>query len=222
MNDLQAGQVAYVEARAVEKSYGPVVALRGVSARFEAGSVTVVEGPNGAGKSTLLGVLGGFVRPTRGRVWFEPGGEGGREWRGRVGWVGHEGYLYGGLSVRENVGLAARLRGIEAAGAWEEVAWRFGVEGIGGRLTRELSRGQRQRVALAAGMVGRPAVLLLDEPWTGLDVAGRTRLDGVIEEERRRGAVVVVVAHEGDVAARLGGRRVVLERGLVVGVGGQG
>jgi len=222
VSGVEAGVVAYVEARGLEKSYGTVVALRGVSARFEAGTVTVVEGSNGAGKSTLLAVLGGLVRPTRGRVWFEPGGEGRVERRARVGWVGHEGYLYWGLSVRENVALAGRLRGIEAGTAWGEVASRFGIEGIGARRTGELSRGQRQRVALARGMVGRPAVMLLDEPWTGLDGAGRKRLDGVIEEERARGAVIVVVAHEGDAAVRLRGRRLVMERGAVVGTKGGG
>lgn len=207
--------VAWVEARSVWKSYGAVVALRGVSARFEAGSVTVLQGANGAGKSTLLGLLGGLVRPTRGRVWFEPGGELGVRTRGRVGWVGHEGFLYAGLTVRENVELAARLQGVGAPEAWGEVARRFGLEGLAGRRTGDLSRGQRQRVALARGMVNRPAVLLLDEPWAGLDSAGRLRLDEVIGEERARGTVVVVVAHEGGAAERLGGSRLRLERGGV-------
>lgn len=209
------GRIECVEARDVTKSYGAVMALRGVSARFEAGSVTVVEGANGAGKSTLLGVLGGLVRPTRGRVWVEPGGEIVGGTRGLVGWVGHEGYLYAGLTVRENVELAARLQGMVVALAWGEVAERFGLEGIGGRRTGELSRGQRQRVALARGMVGRPAVLLLDEPWAGLDGSGRSRLDAVIGEERARGTVVVVVAHEADTAERLRGRRIRLERGAL-------
>jgi heme exporter protein A len=207
--------VKYVEARSLWKTYGAVIALKGVSARFEAGTVTVVQGANGAGKSTLLSLLGGLSRPSRGRVWFEPMGDIGPATRAEVGWVGHETFAYPGLSVRENVELAARVHGLPAAIAWAEAAERFGLGALERRETRRLSRGQRQRVALARGLVNRPGVLLLDEPWTGLDAAGKARLDGAIAEERARGAVVIVVAHEADAAERLDAVRLVLDRGGV-------
>ncbi|MBN2194043.1 MAG: ATP-binding cassette domain-containing protein [Polyangiaceae bacterium] len=208
-------RIEHVDAQGVWKTYGAVVALRGVNGRFEAGRVTVVQGANGAGKSTLLAVLGGVTRPSRGRVWVEGVGEMGEAARGLVGWVGHESLTYGGLTVRENVELAARTQGVEASEAWEEAEDRFALGSIATRETRCLSRGQRQRVALARGLVNRPALLLLDEPWTGLDAGGRRRLDEVIAEERSRGAIVVVVAHETEVASRLGGERLLLERGGV-------
>lgn len=207
--------VAWVEARSVWKSYGAVVALRGVSARFEAGSVTVLQGANGAGKSTLLALLGGLARPARGAVWFEPLGEVGEATRGQVGWVGHETLAYAGLTVRENVELAARAHGVAVEAAWERARERFELGSLEGRESQRLSRGQRQRLALARGLVNEPGVLLLDEPWTGLDEAGRVRVDQVIAEERAQGGVVIVVAHESDAAERLGGRVVRLERGRV-------
>jgi len=213
--------LAWVEARGVWKRFGSTVALRGVSARFEAGTVTVVAGPNGAGKSTLMGILAGLGRPWRGSVWYEPFGEGAECVRGRVGWVGHESFCYPGLGVRENVELAARMQGVDAARGWERVAGRFDLEGLERRTCGTLSRGQLQRAALGRGLVHEPGLVLLDEPWTGLDAKAAERLDGVVREERERGAVVVVISHDAGTAERLGAAGLRLERGAVASGAGE-
>lgn len=212
----------WVEARGIWKRYGSTVALRGISARFARATVTVVEGRNGAGKSTLLSILGGLARPSRGEVWYEPLGNRGEVARGHVGWVGHESLCYPGLSVRQNVELAAALAGVDAGAAWQRAAERFGLAGLEARLCGTLSRGQLQRVSLSRGLVHDPALVLLDEPYTGLDATLVERLDAVVREERERGAIVIVVSHDATAAARLGAERLLLERGVAGGSGASG
>ena len=196
--------------------FGSVVALRGVSRRFVAGRTTVVVGPNGAGKSTLLGVLGTLGRPVEGSVWYEPLGEGaevGPEVRRQLGWVGHELRCYPDLTARESVELAAGLRGLDGGEAWAKVAESLGLAGLGARRVRVLSRGQRQRVAVGCALVHDPALVLLDEAWSGLDAKSGGVLEGLVRDRARRGAVVVVVSHNEALAERLGAEQVRLEAG---------
>jgi heme ABC exporter ATP-binding subunit CcmA len=205
-----------VELRAVTKTFGPVRALVGVSARFEAGKPSVITGPNGSGKSTLLAVLGGLARPTSGQVDHGILGRTRSEVRRTLGWVGHETLCYAELSGRENVELAARLHGLDPRAAMAHAIERFDLGAFAERPMRTYSRGQRQRVALARALVHAPRLLLLDEPSAGLDPASVERLVGVIRQEVARGAVVIVVTHDPALSAAVGGQRVELERGRVV------
>ncbi|MBX3129736.1 MAG: ABC transporter ATP-binding protein [Polyangiaceae bacterium] len=200
----------------VTRMFGATAALRGASVTFEAGSLVFLEGPNGAGKSTLLAVVGTLLRPTRGRVRYEPLGEDVRAARAEIGWVAHDAFCYRELSGRENVELAARLYGVGGPGAWDSVVDRVGARRFGDRVFGTLSRGQRQRISLARALVHRPSVLLLDEPFTGLDPESSARFEQVLREESARGALVVVVNHAPALAERLGARVVRLENGCVV------
>lgn len=212
--------VLEVRAEQVGKSYGSVPALRSVTARFVAGSLTVLSGDNGAGKSTLLGLVGTRLRPTSGEVVYL-GRSGARLTRSQVraelGWVSHEALVYGELSGRDNVLLAAELQGISpvsvAADAYARTAERVGLGRFAERPASTLSRGQRQRVSLARALIHEPSLLLFDEPWTGLDHTGAHLLDRIVSEERSRGAVVIVVAHDPTLARRLGGDEIRLSRG---------
>jgi heme exporter protein A len=195
--------------------FGATPALRGVTARFEAGTITMLEGPNGAGKSTLLSVIGTVLRPTSGSVWYEPFGEEVDVARAHIGWVAHESHCYRELTGRQNVALAARLYGVDAKEAWDRVCERVGAHAFGDRSVATLSRGQKQRIALARALVHQPSVLLLDEPYSGLDAASAERLERVLMEERDRGALVVVVSHSRGLGERVGGRRLRLEQGRV-------
>ena len=149
-------------------------------------------------------------------VRYPPGEPSLEEVRRQVGWVAHDSRCYRELTGRENVEFAARLYGLDPGSAWSRVAELVGIDRFGERPVGTLSRGQRQRVALARALVHRPSVLLMDEPWSGLDTASAARLEDVLEEERQRGTIVVVVTHGTDVVERLGGRRVLLRRGGVV------
>jgi len=210
------GELARVELRGVTKTYGPVRALIGVTAAFDAGKVSMVLGPNGSGKSTLLAIVGTLARATSGKVDHGSLGKSRDAVRTSLGWVGHDSLCYGDLTGRENIELAARLHGLDARAAFESARARFDLGAFAERPFRTYSRGQRQRVALARALVHGPRLLLLDEPTTGLDAASVTRLQDVIRAEATRGAVVLVVTHDAGFADQTGDVRVVLDRGRVV------
>jgi len=210
-------QVSRIEVRAVTRRFGATLALRQVSTSFEAGTLTFLEGPNGAGKSTLLAIVGTVLRPSAGSVWYEPFGDDQAQARRHIGWVAHESHCYRELSGRRNVELVAQIHGVlNAPMQVERVVERVGAEAFADRPVGTLSRGQRQRIALARSLVHDPGVLLLDEPWTGLDVASVDRLEAVIREEVARGSLVVAVTHGPGTAERLGARRLRIEGGRVV------
>ena len=205
-----------IEVSRVTRLFGSTPALRAVSTRFEAGSITFLEGPNGAGKSTLLAVVGTVLTPTSGEVVYHPLGADLELVRPHIGWVAHDSLCYRELSARKNVELAARIYGVEVEGCWDRVARRVGAEPLADRRVGTLSRGQRQRVALARALVHDPALLLLDEPWSGLDRASGAHLQNALLEERARGTLVIVVNHADGLAEQMGARCVRLENGRVV------
>jgi heme exporter protein A len=208
--------VERIEVQKLVKSFGATVALRGVDATFRAGRLTLVEGANGSGKSTLLGILGTLVRPTSGVVEYAPLGADRALVRRHIGWLSHETLAYPDLSGRQNIELFARLCGIDLAPAWAGVADRFELGPFVDRPLRTCSRGQRQRISLARALVHEPAVVLLDEPTTGLDKAGVARLLAIVDREVARGALVIVVSHEPELFRERARGRLVLERGRVL------
>jgi ABC-type multidrug transport system ATPase subunit len=199
----------------VTRTFGAVAALRAVSVVLSAGEIVTLEGENGAGKSTLLAVLATVLRPSFGRVMYEPLGEELELVRPELGWVSHESLCYRELSGRENVELAARAYGVELAGAWERARDRVEARAFGDRPLRTLSRGQRQRIALARALVHSPSVLLLDEPWAGLDARSSELLERTLVAERDRGTLVIVSSHAADQAERLRARRIRLAGGRI-------
>src|SRR5882724_953892 len=210
-------QVSRIEVRGVTRRFGATLALRQVSTSFEAGTLTFLEGPNGAGKSTLLAIVGTVLRPSSGSVWYEPFGDDQAQARRHIGWVAHESHCYRELSGRRNIELVAQIHGVPSLPVQvERVIARVGAEPFADRPVGTLSRGQRQRVALARALVHDPGVLLLDEPWTGLDIASVDRLETVIREEVARGSLVVAVTHGAGTAERLGARRLRIEGGRVL------
>jgi heme exporter protein A len=206
---------ARIELRGVTKTYGPVRALVGVSAQFDAGRVSMVLGPNGSGKSTLLSIVGTLTTPTSGKVSHGSLGRTREQVRSSLGWVGHDSLCYGDLTGRENIELAARLNGLVPAEAFEAARSRFALGAFAERPFRTYSRGQRQGVALARALVHEPRLLLLDEPTTGLDSVGVVRLVEVVRAEAARGAVVLVVTHDERFAGDAGDVQIVLDRGRV-------
>jgi ABC-type multidrug transport system ATPase subunit len=209
-------RVKRIEVRRVTRLFGSTAALRGVDADFDAGTISLLEGPNGAGKSTLLAVIGTVLRPTSGEVKYEPLGIDVERVRPQLGWVAHDSHCYRELDVRENLLFAARVHGLEPEAAWERVRARVDISHLAKRPVGTLSRGQRQRVALARALVHSPSVLLLDEPWTGLDRKSAAEFESAIGEERERGTLVIIVNHGEGTAERLGARRVRIEAGRVV------
>ena len=209
-------QITRIDVCKVTRLFGATAALRGVNASFEAGSITLLEGPNGAGKSTLLSVIGSVLRPSAGEVRYAPLGTDLERVRARLGWVAHDSHCYRELSVRENLRFAARVHGLDPELAWARIQTRVEIGHLAARPLGTLSRGQRQRIALARALLHSPSVLLLDEPWTGLDRRSAEQLESVLLAERRRGTLIIVVSHGEGVAERLGARQVRIESGRVV------
>ncbi len=203
----------------VSRRFGPVTALAGVSLAVPAGGGLLLLGENGAGKSTLLRVAAGIARPTRGRVLVfgeSPGRPGGRR---RLGYLGHRGFLHDHLTARENLLLQGGLHGLPRAAAArraDELLERVGLARAAHRPVRGFSRGMVQRLALARTLLHAPDLLLLDEPFTGLDPRGRALLLEWLAAERRAGRALVVVTHRPDPVLPLVDRVVVLRRGRIV------
>ena len=201
--------------QSVTRLFGASVALRAVSVDFAPGPITFVQGPNGAGKSTLMSIVGTALKPSRGTVVYAPHGNSRLEARRHIGWVGHDSHCYAELSGRENVELAARIHGLDPKPAWAVVCERVQADRFANQAVATLSRGQRQRIALARALVHAPSVLLLDEPLTGLDAASVQRMEKILIEERDRGTIVIVINHTAGMAERLQGRKIFMQQGRI-------
>lgn len=202
----------------VTKAFGHHRALAGIDLEIPQGSYVALMGHNGAGKSSLLKVIAGLSTPTAGTVTvagvdLRRAGPG---LRALVGFVAHETMLYSDLTVLDNLMLHARLYGVaRPAEAAERTAARLSVNGSLHRRVRTLSRGMRQRVTIARALLHGPRVLLLDEPYTGLDEDAAARVAALLRELHTPERVLVVAVHELTRAFAGADRLVALERGAV-------
>ena len=179
------------------REFGGQRVVDGVDLELGAGECLALFGPNGAGKTTLLRMLAGLLTPTSGKVTV--GGvamRGGPEARGAVGLISHQSMLYAALSARENVEFTARLYGVpDPRAASDDALRRMRIADRGATPVRALSRGLQQRVSIARAIVHDPRVVLLDEPYTGLDEAGAAALSEALGSLAERGAALVLVTH---------------------------
>jgi ABC-type Mn2+/Zn2+ transport system ATPase subunit len=210
-----------VRARDLELGYRRVLALAQASFELPAGAVTALIGPNGAGKSTLLHAIAGILRPRRGTIEVPHGRR-----RGDVGYVLQSTKVneHLPLTVRETVtmgryALRGALRPLRSSDrrAVDQAMERLHITDLAGRPLHELSGGQRQRTFVAQGLAQEAAVLLLDEPITGLDVLSREHILDAIDAERSAGRTVIMSTHDLADAARAD--HVLLVAGRVVASG---
>jgi len=205
-----------IEARGVSKAYGRERALSPTDLRLDAGEAVALVGPNGAGKSTLLGILGTLIQPSSGEVRFGGARAGARE-RGAIGVIAHDALCYGDLSARENLAFFARVYAVgDGRRRGDELLDRVGLAAAAERPARTYSRGMLQRLAIARALLHRPRLLLLDEPFTGLDRDGSAMLRELLAAERARGAILFVVSHDLEPLPGLVDRALVLRRGRLV------
>jgi heme exporter protein A len=190
-------RVTAVEAVDLARRYGRRRALDGVSFALGAGECLALFGPNGAGKTTLLRILAGLLRPSRGEVRIAGAAvHGDAAARALVGIISHQSLLYAPLTARENLLFTARLYGLaDPAAAVDAALERLRVRDRADQPVRLLSRGLQQRVSIARAIVHAPRVLLLDEPYTGLDEAGAAALTAALVELKRTGAALILVTH---------------------------
>jgi ABC-2 type transport system ATP-binding protein len=213
-----------IEVEGVSKSFGTTHALAGVSLRAEEGQVLGLLGPNGAGKSTLVRILSTLLRPDSGlaRVAGFDVVRDARALRSHIGLAGQSAAVDALLTGRENLELVGRLYHLgpgERRRRAQETLERFGLTAAGDRLARTYSGGMRRRLDLAASLVGRPAVLILDEPTTGLDPRTRADLWRYIEDLVAEGTTVLLTTQYLEEADRLAHRIVVIDGGRVIAEG---
>ena len=208
-----------LQARGLTRSFGSLTAVDAVDLSLEPGRVISVFGPNGAGKTTLLRMLGGGLRPTSGEVLIggEPMDPRDTAWRGRIGVLSHQTYLYGSLTASENLRFYARLYGARSGREDVEPALRgVGLLERAHDPVRAYSRGMRQRLALARTLLHDPDVVLLDEPYTGLDAHAATVLRQVLSTLKDGRRAVVLVTHNLSEGLEFADEVVIQVRGRVV------
>lgn len=208
------GAALPLEAIGLGRRFGRQWVLRGVDFSTAPGQCVAIIGANGSGKSTLLRCLAGLLRADAGSVrWFgRPAGH--VALRAHIGFVGHESGLYSQLSLYENLLFAARMYGLpNPRGRAEQWAAEVGLAAHAHRRVAQLSQGMRQRAALARALVHEPQVLLLDEPFVGLDAQGAAWLAGRLETLRQQGCTVCFSTHEPDRAWQLADRVLALVAG---------
>jgi len=215
-----------VRARTLGKRYGEHRALAGVDLELHAGQVTALLGHNGAGKSTLVGILSTLVRPTLGTLeYLGTGGALAQDGtlRREIGLLAHAALCYADLTAEENLRFFATLYGVPAGGVEARIAALLDDVGLElaarARPARTYSRGMWQRLALARALLARPSLVLLDEPFTGLDRGGALALGARLAAIKAAGAIVVVVTHDLEAIATLTDQVVILRSGKVTHAG---
>ncbi|MHB1037926.1 MAG: ABC transporter ATP-binding protein [Pirellulales bacterium] len=204
-----------IEVCGLSKSFGRRFVLRDVAFDVAAGQVVAITGANGAGKTTLLRCLASITRPTSGEVrWCgrlagkDPGA------RRLIGAVSHESHLYPHLSLRENLVFAARMYDLpEPARHADRLLEDLGLAPHRDRLPTEISKGMRQRLAVARAVIHDPMILFLDEPFSGLDAEGSDWLCRLLGQLRARGQTICFSAHDPERVRQLADRVLELRTG---------
>ncbi|MBN1888374.1 MAG: heme ABC exporter ATP-binding protein CcmA [Thermoflexales bacterium] len=200
------------------KSFGPSAALRGVTLSVAEGEFVTVAGPNGAGKTTLLRVLATLSRPSAGQVRIGPYQLPGQaaEVRGQIGFLSHQPLLYGDLSAEENLRFYGRVYAVaELEARIDEVLELVGLEGRRRELVRTFSRGMQQRLAIARAVLHKPRLMLLDEPYTGLDQDAAVRLERVMSSVGTEGCTVLMTTHDLARGLAVADRVIILAKGRI-------
>jgi ABC-2 type transport system ATP-binding protein len=210
-----------LELREVSKLYSGIPAVDRISFSAAAGEVTGYLGPNGSGKSTTMKMITGLLEPTSGVIWFQ----GQRidndliAYKRRIGYVPEEPYLYTHLSAFEFLTMIAQLRGLNTrrdAQRIDGLLELFSLHGDRHAAISGYSKGMRQKVLLIAALLHNPDLVLLDEPFSGLDVGSALILRDLIQALAAAGKVVLFSSHELDTVERLSARVVILHKGKLI------
>jgi heme ABC exporter ATP-binding subunit CcmA len=203
----------------VSQAFGRRRALSRISFRVGRGAILGLLGPNGAGKSTMIAVLATLLRPSAGRVRYGTHDASvlGPALRGSIGVLGHDLFLYPELTARENLTFFAGMYALaDPRAAASEALQQAGLDDRADEPVSSFSRGMRQRVALERALIHAPRLVLLDEPFTGLDDASAAALIGRLRSLRDAGAIVILATHDLDLAEGLLDRAVFLRDGRMI------
>ena len=209
-----------IEIENLVKTYDFLPVLRQLNLSIERGEFVALLGPNGSGKSTLLRLLAARSRPTAGQIriggWVLP--DEAQHVRAQIGLVSHKSLMYENLTAAENLRFFATLHNLHGAAREQRVAELLEQVGLSRRadhLLRTFSRGMQQRLTIARALLHQPHLLLLDEPYTGLDQSAAETLDTLLREAAASGHTILMATHQFYRATMLASRIVILSRGRV-------
>jgi ABC-type multidrug transport system ATPase subunit len=196
------------------KQFGRFAALRNVTAEFAAGKLYAVLGENGAGKSTMMRAIAGLLRPTSGNVSIF-GSNSIRDVCGQLGYMAHPSLLYDEMSAMENLCYFARLYGINDKSRCSAAITLVGLDPTLTRPIGQYSQGMRQRTSLARALLHDPTLLLLDEPFSNVDVASARAMVQLLSDMRDKGKTIFVVTHQARLLAQAADEFVWLHSGAI-------
>jgi ABC-2 type transport system ATP-binding protein len=199
-----------------------VTAVDGISLELRAGECFGLLGPNGAGKSTLIRCIVGRAIPDAGRVSVFGSQAGSVDARAALGWIPQELALYPRLTCKENLAAFGRYHGLSGDKLRESVAWCLDWAALADRagdLEKNLSGGMKRRLNMAAGIIHRPRIVLMDEPTVGVDPQSRNRIFEMIEALRGEGAAIIYTTHYMEEAERLCDRVAIIDHGRIIALG---
>jgi heme ABC exporter ATP-binding subunit CcmA len=199
----------------VARLYGRFAALRNITADFQAGKLYLVLGENGAGKSTLLRVVAGLIQPTRGEITVL-GSKKIREVGGQFGYMAHAPMLYEELSGMENLLYFAKLYGISDSAKCEQAIRTVGLDPALTRRVGQYSQGMRQRMSLARSIINDPKLLLLDEPFSNVDVQSAREMAQLLGKMRDAGRTIFLVTHQPALLEGIADEAVTMSSGEIV------
>jgi ABC-2 type transport system ATP-binding protein len=210
-----------LEVRELTKQYSGITVVDRVSFTAPAGEVTGYLGPNGSGKSTTVKMITGLIAPTSGEILFagQPVRSDLIAYRKRIGYVPEEPYLYGHLTGAEYLELVGQLHGVEDAALDRKITRMLELFGLRGERHVPLSsysKGMRQKILISAALLHNPEIVVLDEPFSGLDVNSALVLRELVQSLAARGKVILLSSHEMDLVERVCTRVVILHKGRVV------
>ncbi|MSO21017.1 MAG: heme ABC exporter ATP-binding protein CcmA [Acidobacteria bacterium] len=215
-----------IHARHLTKLYGDFPAVQNLSFEVASGEFVALLGRNGAGKTTLLKMLALLTRPSAGELRFGAATDNdatvGDDYalRGRIGLLGHNTFLYDELSAEENLRFYGGIYGISnIAAAISGMLEKVGLAQFSRELVRNYSRGMRQRLSIARLFLTQPELILLDEPFTGLDDRATEVLENMLSEAAREKRTIVLCTHQLDLALKHATRLLILERGKAAFLG---
>jgi ABC-2 type transport system ATP-binding protein len=210
-----------LELRKVSKRYPGVLAVDNVNFTARRGEITGYLGPNGSGKSTTIKMITGLIEPTSGEILFDgtPIREDLIAWKQRLGYVPEEPHLYNHLSGLEYLVMVSQLRGLNqssTAPKIDSLLRHFSLHGDRHSPISAYSKGMRQKILLSAALLHNPDLIVLDEPFSGLDVSTALIMRSLIQELAARGKVILLSSHELETVERVSSHVVILHRGKIV------
>jgi heme exporter protein A len=204
-----------LQLRKLTKKFGIVTAVRNADLEIYSGDFVVIFGPNGAGKTTLLRMIASLTRPSSGELTFFPNRS--DRTREQVGYLSHESLLYNEMTGLENLVFYARLYHLpDLESRCRSMLEKIGLAEVRHRLVRNYSRGMKQRLTLARALLHEPQLLLLDEPYTGLDPQGSRLLTDVLGRLKKQGRTVLLITHNLAQGLALCSRIIIQHRGEFV------